>query len=133
MILIKVHIFWEGHKICEIFPLLLSYVVSVKSKGKNSQNFVAFSEYMNFKPPKSKTSYFQQFQGRYNQKSHESLRISALILQCRRIWSYMHTHILILVMQFPIVMEECKSRRRSAKVHIGLSIYNLYILHCIVL
>ena len=28
----KVHIFWEGHK----------------SKGKISQNFVAFSEYMNF-------------------------------------------------------------------------------------
>ena len=29
--------------------LLLSYVVSVKSKGEISQNFVAFSEYMNFK------------------------------------------------------------------------------------
>ena len=45
----KVHIFWEGHKICEIFTLLLSYVVPVKSKVKISQNFVAFSEYMNFK------------------------------------------------------------------------------------
>ena len=32
----------------EIFTLLLSYVVPVKSKVKNSQNFVAFSEYMNF-------------------------------------------------------------------------------------
>ena len=32
---------------CEIFPLLLSYEVLVKSKGKISQNFVAFSEYMN--------------------------------------------------------------------------------------
>ena len=42
---IKVHIFWEGHK---IFTLLLSYVVPVKSKVKISQNFVAFSEYMNF-------------------------------------------------------------------------------------
>ena len=42
---IKAHIFWEGHK---IFTLLLSYVVPVKSKVKISQNFVAFSEYMNF-------------------------------------------------------------------------------------
>ena len=43
-----VHIFWEGLKICEIFTLLLSYVVPIKSKVKISQNFVAFSEYMNF-------------------------------------------------------------------------------------
>ena len=34
---IKVHLFWEGHKILQ-----------VKSKEKISQNFVAFSEYMNF-------------------------------------------------------------------------------------
>ena len=33
---------------CEIFTLLLSYVVPVKSKVKISENFVAFSEYMNF-------------------------------------------------------------------------------------
>ena len=33
-------------KFCEIFTLLLSYVVPVKSKVKISQNFVAFSEYM---------------------------------------------------------------------------------------
>ena len=32
----------------QIFTLLLSYVVPVKSKVKISQNFVAFSEYMNF-------------------------------------------------------------------------------------
>ena len=31
------------------FTLLLSYVVPVKSKGKISQKFVAFSEYMNCK------------------------------------------------------------------------------------
>ena len=36
-------------KLCEIFTLLLSNVVPVKSKVKISQNFVAFSEYMNFK------------------------------------------------------------------------------------
>ena len=33
---------------CEIFTSLLSYVVLVKSKVKISQNFLAFSEYMNF-------------------------------------------------------------------------------------
>jgi hypothetical protein len=44
----KVHIFWEGKILCEIFTLLLSYVVPVKSEVKISQNFVAFSEYMNF-------------------------------------------------------------------------------------
>ena len=42
---LKVQIFWEGHKIS---TLLLSYVVPVKSKVEISQNFVAFSEYMNF-------------------------------------------------------------------------------------
>ena len=41
----------KATKFCEIFPLLLSYVVPVKSKGKISQNFVAFSEYMNFTNP----------------------------------------------------------------------------------
>ena len=35
-------------KFCKIFILLLSYVVTVKSKVKILQNFVAFSEYMNF-------------------------------------------------------------------------------------
>ena len=35
-------------KFCEIFPLLLTVCTVVKSKGKISQNFVAFSEYMNF-------------------------------------------------------------------------------------
>ena len=35
-------------KFCEIFPLLLTTVHTVKSKGKILQNFVAFSEYMNF-------------------------------------------------------------------------------------
>ena len=35
-------------KFCEISTLLLSYVWPVKSKVEDSQNFVAFSEYMNF-------------------------------------------------------------------------------------
>ena len=38
----------KATKVCEIFTLLLSYVVPVKSKVEISQNFVAFSEYMNF-------------------------------------------------------------------------------------
>ena len=38
----------KAAKFCEIFPLLLSTVHTDKSKGKISQNFVAFSEYMNF-------------------------------------------------------------------------------------
>ena len=39
----------KAPKFCKIFTLLLSYVVPVKSKVKISQNFVAFSEYKNFK------------------------------------------------------------------------------------
>ena len=38
----------KATKFCEIFTLLLSYVVPVKRKVKISQNWVAFSEYMNF-------------------------------------------------------------------------------------
>ena len=33
---------------CEIFTIDLSYAVTVKSTVEISQNFVAFSEYMNF-------------------------------------------------------------------------------------
>ena len=38
----------KATKFCEIFTLILSYVVPVKNKMKISQNVVAFSEYMNF-------------------------------------------------------------------------------------
>ena len=38
----------KATKFCDIFNLLLSYLVPVKSKVKISQNFVAFSEYTNF-------------------------------------------------------------------------------------
>ena len=38
----------KATKFCEIFTLLLSYAVPVKSKVKISQNFVAIAEYMNF-------------------------------------------------------------------------------------
>ena len=46
--LIKFIYFEKATKFCEIFTLLLSNIVPVKSKVKISQNFVAFSEYMNF-------------------------------------------------------------------------------------
>ena len=38
----------KATKFCKILTLLLSNVVTVKSKVKIFQNFVAFSEYMNF-------------------------------------------------------------------------------------
>ena len=38
----------KATKFCEIFALILSYVVPVKSKVEILQNFEAFSEYMNF-------------------------------------------------------------------------------------
>ena len=38
----------KATKFCEIFPLLLTTVHTVRSKGKILQNFVAFSEYINF-------------------------------------------------------------------------------------
>ena len=47
---IKVHIFREGHKILRNLHRRfdLSYLVPVKSTVEILQNFVAFSEYMNF-------------------------------------------------------------------------------------
>ena len=38
----------KATKFCLIFPFLLTVCTVVKSKGKISQNFEAFSEYMNF-------------------------------------------------------------------------------------
>ena len=38
----------QATKFCEIFTLLLTTVHTVKSKVKTLQNFVTFSEYMNF-------------------------------------------------------------------------------------
>ena len=43
---IKVHIFWEGYKTLRNLHPILDY--STYSKVKILQNFVAFSEYMNF-------------------------------------------------------------------------------------
>ena len=49
----------KATKFCEIFTLLLSYVVPVQSKVKILQNVVAFSEYMNFHKPKLHRYCFQ--------------------------------------------------------------------------
>ena len=38
----------KATKFCEIFTVDLSYVVPVKTTVEISQNFVAFSEFMNF-------------------------------------------------------------------------------------
>ena len=38
----------KATKFCKISTLILPYVVPVKSKVEISQNFLAFSEYMNF-------------------------------------------------------------------------------------
>ena len=45
----------KATKFCKISTLILSYVVPVKSKVEILQNFVAFSEYMNF--TKARTSF----------------------------------------------------------------------------
>ena len=48
LIFIKFTYSEKATKFCEIFTLLLTTVHRVKSKAKISQNFVAFSECMNF-------------------------------------------------------------------------------------
>ena len=55
VILVKFIYSEKATKFCEIFTLLLSYVVPVKSKVKILKILVAFSEYMNFK---KKRDYF---------------------------------------------------------------------------
>ena len=55
----------KATKFCKIFTLLFSYVVPVKCNVKISPNFVAFSEYMNFKSKrKRKTLYCSCFRDR---------------------------------------------------------------------
>ena len=44
----KVNIFWEGHNILWNLHLILTVCSTSQNKVETSQNFVAFSEYMNF-------------------------------------------------------------------------------------
>ena len=46
---VKVQIFWEGHKILRNLHLTFVLCSASQSKVEISQNFLAFSEYMNFK------------------------------------------------------------------------------------
>ena len=49
VIWVKVHIFWESHKILQnLHPNFDWHYIQDKGKVKISQNFVAFSEYMNY-------------------------------------------------------------------------------------
>ena len=50
----------KATQFCEIFTLFLTTVHAVKSKVKISQNFVAFSEYMNFKNSLKSNTYFSR-------------------------------------------------------------------------
>ena len=45
---VKVHIFWEGHKILRNIPVTFDYSTYSQKLGEDFENFVAFSEYMNF-------------------------------------------------------------------------------------
>ena len=51
----------KATKFCEIFTLLLSYVVPIKSKVKIFQNFVAFSKYMKFMQPDKEINVLEIF------------------------------------------------------------------------
>ena len=69
----------EATKFWEIFTLLLSYVVPVKSRVKISQNFVAFSEYMNFNFTII-LSYAEKYEG-WDGDGHETVEgVSSLFL-----------------------------------------------------
>ena len=63
-------------KILQNLHLLLSYVVPVKSKEKISQNFVAFSEYMNFNFVSQQKAYLLKY-AKQNDKLKVILRAVA--------------------------------------------------------
>ena len=67
----------KATKFCEIFLLLLTAVHTVKSKGKISQNFVAFSEYMNFNDLQPKIG-MGKFFGRNLDIFYETLILSKI-------------------------------------------------------
>ena len=60
----------KATEFCEIFTLLLTTVHTVKSKVKILQNFVAFSEYMNFKGSTSK-NFWQTILTRFKENIYE--------------------------------------------------------------
>ena len=62
----------KATKFWEIFPILLTTVHTVKIKGKISQNFVAFSEYMKFTDKTEKNSSLKDKQ-RVTKKENSNL------------------------------------------------------------
>ena len=72
----KVHIFWEDHKFCETFNLLLTGTTYDKSKVKISQILMAFSKYMNFK-------FSQKCRVRYSWKHSKRILTQRLHNSCQ--------------------------------------------------
>ena len=62
-------------KFCKIFPLLLPVCTVVKSQGKISQNFVAFSEYMNFIPQHPDSCWYQRCSLQYSSANWRCYRM----------------------------------------------------------
>ena len=80
-------------KFCELFPfLLLTVCTLVKSKVKISQNFVAFSEYMNF----NKSRWTPNFLA-FLVRKLERTTTSALYNSKRNKWNLAHNEIRILL------------------------------------
>ena len=66
----------KATKFCEISTLLLSYVVPVKGKVEILQNFVAFSEYMNF----TRKDINFKLEILKNQVDHNSVKLICFVL-----------------------------------------------------
>ena len=82
----------KATKFCEIFTLLLTVCTLVKSKVKISQNFVAFSEYMNF----NKSRWTPNFLA-FLVRKLERTTTSALYNSKRNKWNLAHNEIRILL------------------------------------
>ena len=83
MALIKFIYSKKATKFCEIFPLLFTTVHTVKNKEKISQNFVAFSVYINSK----KICYLINFKGhlsKYNFLRSEMNTIVSLKIKAKK-------------------------------------------------
>ena len=76
----------KATQFCEIFLLLLTVCTAVKSKGKILQNFVAFSEYVNFKIWKC----FWQKKTKNKVKSMIAIRIYANLSGRQKLPVYVH-------------------------------------------
>ena len=75
-------------KFCKIFTLLLSYVVPVKSKVKISQNYVAFSEYMNFTNNVDKVHIFWKVHK--NMMKSPGIFYTLLLVTSKKVWRVLH-------------------------------------------